>query len=103
MFAVIKTGSHQYTVKQGDNIRVEKLAGKVGEKVVFDNVILLNDSDKLMTSAEKLSQVKVEGVIKTQTRDSKVIVFKYKRRKNYKRTKGHKQKKTIVEITSLKA
>ena len=102
MFAVIKTGSHQYKVKEGDRIFVEKLEGKAGDKVSFDQVLLLNDSEKIITDKEKLSSLQVEGVIKEQTRDDKIIIFKYKRRKNYKRKKGHKQKKTKVEITALK-
>ena len=103
MFAVIKTGGHQYKVKQGDKIRVEKLAGEAGKKVVFDDILMLQDSDKLLTQKTDLSTAKVEAVIKEQTKDSKIIIFKYKRRKNYKRKKGHKQNKTVVEITSLKA
>jgi large subunit ribosomal protein L21 len=103
MFAVIKTGGHQYKVKQGDKIRIEKLVGEAGEKVIFDDIIMLQDSDKLLTQKTDLSKVKVEAVIKEQTKDAKIIIFKYKRRKNYKRKRGHKQNKTIVEITALRA
>ena len=103
MIAVIRTGGHQYQIKQGDRIIVEKIEGNDGDKIKFADVIFASDDDKIISEKSSLSKVKVEGVIKAQTRDAKVIVFKYKRRKNYKRKKGHKQKKTMVEITSIQA
>jgi large subunit ribosomal protein L21 len=103
MFAVIKAGGHQYRVKKGDFLTVEKCEGKEGDKIVFDQVLCLSKGDEMNVGSPLVEKAKVHGVIKQQKKDPKILVFKYKRRKNYKRTRGHKQFKTVVEITNIKA
>lgn len=100
MYAVIEAGGHQYRVKKGDTLNVEKLAGDVGDTVVFDRVLLLasEDGQDVRVGAPYVASAKVSATIEKQTRAKKIIVFKYKRRKNYKRTRGHRQHLTTVKI-----
>ncbi len=97
MFAVIKTGGKQYKVAKNDIIRIEKLDGQVGDSVNFDEVLMIDD--KIGTSL--VSGAKVTGVIKYMDRNDKVIIFKKKRRHNYRRKKGHKQHISVVQITDI--
>lgn len=90
MFAVVKTGGKQYRVAKGDTITIEKLVGKAGDKIALD---------ALMTGTK--AGGKVEAEIVTQTRGDKVIIFKKKRRQNYRRKNGHRQDLTTVKITSI--
>lgn len=103
MFAVIQSGGHQYRVSQGDQITIDFLDGKKeGDKVSFSNVLLVG-GDQAKVGAPFVSGATVEGVVKKQTHNEKVLVFKFKRRKDYKRTRGHKQPVTVVEISGIKA
>ena len=99
MFAVIKTGGKQYKVQKDSVIVVEKLAGKAGDKVSFDDVLMADG--KVGTPA--LKGASVAGEIIKQTRGEKVIVFKKIRRHGYRRKQGHKQSLTVVKITDIKA
>ncbi len=102
MYAVIKTGAHQYIVHEGETLKVDKIEGNVGDKVVFDNVLFAAKSDSSFSvGTSELANVSVEGVITEQGRDPKIIVFKYKRRKNHKKTRGHRQQFTQVEVTKI--
>jgi large subunit ribosomal protein L21 len=96
VFAIIKTGGKQYRVKVGDIIKVEKLAAD--KSVVFDQVLMLGDK----IGAPLVAGAKVSGEVLEQTRADKVIVFKKKRRHNYRRTRGHRQHITVVKITEIK-
>jgi large subunit ribosomal protein L21 len=101
MFAVFKAGGHQYRVSQGDQITVDYLEGKnEGDKVSFSDVMLLG-GDKVVVGAPYVQGAKVEAVVRKQTHNPKVLVFKFKRRKDYKRTRGHKQPVTVLEISSI--
>ncbi len=100
MYAVIKAGGHQYRVSPGQEVTVDFVEGKEGDKVTFDQVLMLGGKETVV-GAPVVSGAKVEAVIKKQTRNPKVIVFKYKRRKNYKVTRGHKQPVTVVEIAKI--
>lgn len=103
MFAVIQSGGHQYRVSQGDQITIDFLDGKKeGDKVSFSNVLLIG-GDSAKVGAPFVSGATVEGVVKKQGHNEKVLVFKFKRRKDYKRTRGHKQPVTVVEISGIKA
>ena len=97
MFAVIKTGGKQYRVVSGDVIAVEKLSGDVGSVVNFDQILLLGDK----VGSPTVKGASVAGEVLEQFRDKKVIVFKKKRRKNYRRKNGHRQDLTLVKITDL--
>ncbi|MGO8991782.1 MAG: 50S ribosomal protein L21 [Polyangiaceae bacterium] len=102
MYAVIKTGGKQYKVAQGDRLRVEKLPANVGETVTFDQVLLVG-GEALKIGAPLVAGAKVEAKVVAQDREKKIIVFKFRRRKNYRRKNGHRQPFTALEITGIKA
>lgn len=102
MYAVIKTGGKQYRVAEGDKIRVEKLPGDVGSEVTFDEVLMVG-GDKVSVGAPLVSGASVKAKIVAQDRAKKVIVFKYKRRKGYRRKYGHRQPYTELQITGVSA
>jgi large subunit ribosomal protein L21 len=103
VYAVIKTGAHQYTVKEGDTLRIDRLVGNPGEKIVFDQVLMVAQEKGVSFGAPLVAGAKVEATIEEQTRDPKVLVFKYKRRKNHKKMRGHKQPVTVVSIGKILA
>jgi len=98
MYAVIETGGKQYRVTPGEAIEVETLAGEVGSPVEFDRVLAVVDGDQVKSPVEG---VKVTGTITLQDRGQKTLVFKFKRKKQYKRTIGHRQNFTRVEINEI--
>jgi len=100
MFAVIKTGGKQYRVTQGDRIRVEKLPGDVGSDVAFDEILMLG-GDKVAVGTPLVAGAKVTAKIVAQDRAKKIIVFKYRRRKNSRRKYGHRQPYTELQITGV--
>ena len=103
MYAVIETGGKQYRVAPGDVIEVETLTGEVGAEIEFGRVLaVMNDSNELTTGA-KLGEAKVKGTITSHGRGDKVIVFKFKRKKQYKRTIGHRQNFTKVTVGEILA
>ncbi|MBN2715679.1 MAG: 50S ribosomal protein L21 [Deltaproteobacteria bacterium] len=101
MYAVIATGGKQYRVSEGDKVRVEKLSGDAGAKVVLDNVLMLGDGEKSKLGAPVVKGAKVEAEIIEQGRDKKVVVFKYKKRKQLRRKNGHRQSFTDLRITKI--
>jgi large subunit ribosomal protein L21 len=103
MYAVIKTGGKQYRVSEGDRLRVEKLPGEVGEKVVFDKVLMLGGDESPKIGAPTVEGAEVEAEIQAQDRAKKVVVFKFKHRKKYRKKQGHRQPYTAVRITKIKA
>ena len=101
MYAVIETGGKQYQVTPGAVVSVEKLAGEPGSQVEFGKVLaVVNDAGELSAGAA-VANAKVLGSIQAQDRDAKVIVFKFKRKKQYKRTIGHRQYKTHVKVSDI--
>ena len=103
MYAVIKTGGKQYRVKPGELIHVEKLPGAVGDDVTFPEVLMVADESGAKIGSPTLEGASVTGKIVEQDRDRKVIVFKHKRRKGYRRKKGHRQHYTGVAIQNIEA
>ena len=103
MFAVIKTGGKQYKVAAEDTITVMTVTGEPGEKVTFDNVMMLVDGEAATVGAPFVAGASVAGEIVEQARGPKVIAFKKRRRKNSKRKRGHRQDLTIVRITGITA
>jgi large subunit ribosomal protein L21 len=99
MFAVIRTGGKQYKVTSGDVIDVEKLAGNAGDKVEISEVLMVDQK----IGAPLLAGAKVQAEIVEQFRDDKVIIFKKRRRHNYRRKKGHRQYLTQIKIIDIKA
>ena len=103
MYALIKTGGKQFTVKTGDVIEVEKLANEVGQEVVFSEVLAIGTDDgKLNVGTPVVEGAQVTAKVLDQFRAKKLIVFKMKRRKGYRRTHGHRQSLTRVEIGEIK-
>lgn len=101
MYAIVSTGGKQYKVAEGDIIDIEKLEVEEGQTVTFGDVLFLNNGTQAVTDAEALSKVVVEGEVLKQYRDKKVLVFKFRRRKRYQRTRGHRQYLTKVRITKI--
>ena len=102
MYAVIETGGKQYRVAPGESIEVETLAGDVGADVEFDRVVAVVDGDSVKAGSA-LSSARVKGTIAAQGRGEKTIVFKFKRKKQYKRTIGHRQNYTRVQVNEILA
>ena len=100
MFAIIETGGKQYKVRAKDEIAVERLEQGVGETVAFDSVCLLADDEK-MTIGKPLGKAKVRATVVAQGRMDKIVVFKKKRRKGYRRKNGHRQHQTVVRIDAI--
>ena len=105
MYAVIQTGGKQYRVEPGKTVVVEKLDGDKGTQVVFDQVLLVSSGDGGSVTVGKptVSGAKVTGEIVEQTRGDKLVVFKFRRRKNYVRRNGHRQDLTVVKVADIKA
>ena len=102
MYAVVNSGGKQYKVQQGQILRVEKIPGEVGNPVTFDRVLMFSDGENISIGQPALEDIAVEGQIVEQGKAKKIIVFKYKRRKRYRRKKGHRQEFTAVRINSIK-
>ncbi len=103
MFAVIKTGGKQYRVEKGNVIKVEKLAGEAGDKITFDEVLMAGEGSKVTVGEPMVKGASVAAEVLEQTRADKIIVFKKKRRHNYRRKKGHRQHITVLRITDISA
>ena len=101
MLAVIKTGGKQYLVKPGDKIKVEKIDKEPGKEISFDQVLLLEKNKKIELGAPFVKGVKVKAQVLEQDKHEKVIVFKYKPKKRYKKKTGHRQPYTLIEIKSI--
>ena len=103
MFAVIKTGGKQYKVQKDDKLLVEKLEAKAGDKVTLDEVLMISDGKKATLGEPLIKGAKVEAKIIEETRGPKITIFKKKRRQNYRRKKGHRQDKMMIQLTDIKA
>src|SRR5690606_21254430 len=101
MFAVFKAGGHQYRAKAGDVITIDQLEGKVGDTVKFENVLMVTNGDKTNVGAPSLKGASVVAKITEQSRAPKILILKYKRRKNHKKMMGHRQNQTVVEISKI--
>jgi large subunit ribosomal protein L21 len=100
MYAVIKTGGKQYRVAEGDVVRIEKLNADVGSEVTFDEVLMVGEGADIKAGKDA-EKAKVTGVITEAGRGQKVVIFKKRRRKNYRLTKGHRQSFTTVRIAKI--
>ncbi len=103
MYAIIESCGKQYKVAEGDVVFFEKLDAEEGKKVTFDNVILVSEEGKVQVGNPYVKGVKVEGKVISHGKGKKIIVFKMKAKKNYRRKQGHRQPYTKVEITTIKA
>ena len=101
MYAVVRSGGKQVRVEPGSSVRVEKLAGTVGDAIEFDQVLLVGGEGDTRVGSPLLEGVRVRGTITEQGRGPKIVVFKMKRRKNYRRKAGHRQDFTEVRVDSI--
>ena len=102
MYAVVATGGKQYRVSPGDRIEVEKLAGEVGQKIALDYVMMIGgEGQAVAVGTPRLDDAWIEAQIVAQKRGKKIIVFKHKRRKGYRRKQGHRQSLTALQITAI--
>jgi len=102
MFAVIQTGGKQYKVAKDDIIIVEKLEAEAGKTVSFSDVLLCGEAGNVKVGAPTVKGAEVKGEVLEQRKADKVLVFKKKRRQNYRRKRGHRQLETVVKITAVK-
>src|SRR5574343_663851 len=103
MYAVIKTGGKQYKVAAGDKLKVEKLTGDVGSTVVIDKVLLIADGETTTIGAPLVAGAKVNATVVSHGRGDKVMIFKMRRRKHYRKTQGHRQNYTEIQIQNIAA
>jgi large subunit ribosomal protein L21 len=103
MYAIIETGGKQYRVTEGDQITVEKLSTADGEKVVFDKVLVLGEGAEAKIGTPYVDAATVFGKVVTNGKSKKVVIFKYKAKKDYRKKQGHRQPFTLVEITGISA
>ncbi len=101
MYAVVASGGKQYKVREGEILKVEKIPGKIGDTVTFDNVLLYSDGESLQIGQPQLESAKVSGHVIEQGKAPKIIVFKFKRRKGYRHRQGHRQSYTAVKIDRI--
>lgn len=102
MYAVVNTGGKQYRFQEGDIFRIEKIPGEVGSSVSFERVLMFSDGTNVQIGQPLLDNVMVSGHIVEQDKARKIIIFKYKRRKRYRRKQGHRQQYTAVKIDGIK-
>jgi large subunit ribosomal protein L21 len=103
MYAVIETGGKQYRVSPGEVVKTEKLSGNIGDPVSFDKVLLTSDGENVKLGNPYLEDGMVTGHIARHGKDRKIIVFKYKRRKNYRKKQGHRQHFTLIKVEEIRA
>ncbi|NLJ78635.1 MAG: 50S ribosomal protein L21 [Tissierellia bacterium] len=101
MYAVIETGGKQYRVEEGDVVFVEKLAAKEGDKVDLSKVLLVSSGDNLSVGKPYVEDAKVEATVLEQGKARKIVIFRYKPKKNYKRKQGHRQPYTKLKIEKI--
>ena len=102
MYAIIESGGKQYKVTKGEILNVDKLDKKIGETMELDKVLLISDNDKVMVGNPVVKNARVVLEVVKLTKGKKVVVFKYKRKKGYRKTKGHRQQYTTVRVTDIK-
>ena len=103
MYAVVATGGKQYKVEEGEVLRFEKLTGEIGDEVTFDQVLMVSDGEDVRIGQPVVEGATVKGSIVEQGKNKKIIVFKYKRRKRYRRKQGHRQPFTAIKISAIEA
>ena len=103
MYAVVKSGGKQYKVSEGEFFKVEKCAGEVGDEIVFDQVLFLAKDGAVTLGRPTVAGARVKGTIVEQGREKKIVVFKMKRRKGFRRKQGHRQYYTGVKVAAIEA
>ena len=101
MYALVKTGGKQYRVAKDDTILVERIAADEGAEVILNDIVMLDDGDKVTIGTPKVEGAAVSATVMRQTRGPKIIIFRRKRRKNHRRTQGHRQDLTLLKINDI--
>ena len=101
MYALVKTGGKQYRVAKDDTILVERIAADEGAEVILNDIVMLADGDKVTIGTPKVEGAAVSATVMRQTRGPKIIIFRRKRRKNHRRTQGHRQDLTLLKINDI--
>ena len=101
MYALVKTGGKQYRVAKDDTILVERIAADEGAEVILNDIVMLADGDKVTIGTPKVEGAAVSATVMRQTRGPKIIIFRRKRRKNHRRTQGHRQDLTLLRINDI--
>ena len=101
MYALVRTGGKQYRVAKDDTILVERIAADEGAEVILDDVVMLSDGDKVTIGTPRVEGAAVSATVVSQTRGPKIIIFRRKRRKNHRRTQGHRQDLTLLKINAI--
>ena len=101
MYALVKTGGKQYRVSKDDTILVERISADEGAEVILDDIVMLGDGDKVTIGTPRVEGAAVSATVMRQTRGPKIIIFRRKRRKNHRRTQGHRQDLTLLKINSI--
>jgi len=101
MYALVKTGGKQYRVSKDDTILVERLAAEEGEQIILNDIVMLGDGDKVTIGTPLVDGAGVSATVMRQTRGPKIIIFRRKRRKNHRRTQGHRQDLTLLKINDI--
>lgn len=103
MYAVVKTGGKQYRVRAGEKIRIEQIPAQIGQEIVLDQVLVVGEGEAVKMGTPLVAGAKVKAKVLAQGRGDKVKIFKLKRRKHYRRTQGHRQNYTEIEILGIAA
>ena len=101
MYALVKTGGKQYRVEKDDTILVERIAAEEGAEVILNDIVMLGDGDKVTIGTPTVDGAAVSATVVSQTRGPKIIIFRRKRRKNHRRTQGHRQDLTLLKINDI--
>lgn len=101
MYAIMETGGKQYRVREGDVLRIEKLEGEPGQELVFDKILLVGNGEGVRVGTPFLDDVRIRAEILAQRRGRKILVFKFKRRKDYRKKQGHRQDYTGIRIKAI--
>ena len=101
MYALVRTGGKQYRVAKDDTILVERIAADEGAEVILDDVVMLGDGDRVTIGTPRVEGAAVSATVVSQTRGPKIIIFRRKRRKNHRRTQGHRQDLTLLKINAI--
>ena len=101
MYALVEINGRQYKAEKGSQLKIDKIEAEKGNTLEFDKVLMINDDKDVKIGSPYLDGIKIAVTVEDQIREKKIIVFKYKKRKNYKRTKGHRQSYTIIKVSDI--